>query len=93
MTLNYDPTIMLIVYSRTYPGSTSVTESDLADFDKEWFNDRDDDLVRIMTEKELTIDARSKAMVIALQLDMQGGIFGARVRHACDLFKSAPLAA
>jgi hypothetical protein len=88
MALNYDPTIMLIVYSRTYPGSTSVTDDELADFDQEWFNDSDDDLTRIMTGKELPVNAHSKAMIIALQLDMQGDIFGARVRRACELFKS-----
>lgn len=90
MALHYDPAIMLLFYSRVNPGANAVTAEDLAQLDQDWFIHRDATLTRIMTEREVkSIDAHSKAMVIVLQLDMDGNIFETRAPRACDLLKSA----
>ena len=86
VSLNFDRTLVLVMFSQANPGNTAPSQSDLTDFDHELVNDNKPALTNIMRQNGLTLDTLSKSKVLAYKPNMPGNTPEMQIANACTFF-------
>ena len=86
ISLNFDRTLVLVMFCQANSGDTAPSQKDLTNFDHDLVNDNEPSLTNIMRKNGLPLDTLSKSKVLAYKPNMPGNTPELQIANACTFF-------
>jgi hypothetical protein len=84
--LNFDSTLVLVMFAQANPGVTAPTQAVIVRFDSQLQRDNEPLLTNIMRANGVPTDTLSKSKILAFMPNMPGNTPDLQIANACTYF-------